>query len=55
MNRNPVMELEEEYFNSAVNLVVTYQKTRKLSARFDEIVGLGLQESLYQKGSKISS
>ena len=42
MNGNPVMEMEEEYFNSALRLVVTYKKTKILFIEFDEIVGLGL-------------
>lgn len=42
MNGNLVMEMEEEYFNSAIRLVVSYRKTSKLSVRFDEIAGFGL-------------
>ena len=42
MNGNLVMELNEEYFNSAVKLELIYLKTKKVRVMFDEIVGLGL-------------
>ena len=42
MNGNPVIAMPKVNFDSEVTLVVTYNKTRKLNIKFNEIVGLGL-------------